>query len=118
MLVVDDEPTVRMLVVEALEELGHRVIEAANGSEGLRALETNQAIDLLVTDVGMPGLNGRQLADAARTLRPDLRILFITGYAEHAVFDNGQLEPGMRILTKPFAMEALGGLVTEMIAKR
>ena len=117
-LVVDDEATVRMLVVEALEELGHRVIEATNGSEGLRALETNQAIDLLVTDVGMPGLNGRQLADAARLLRPDLRILFITGYAEHAVFDNGQLEPGMRILTKPFAMDALGGLVTDMIAKR
>ena len=74
-------------------------------------------IDLLITDVGLPGgMNGRQLADAARTTRPDLKVLFITGYAENAVIGNGQLEPGMRVLTKPFVVETFAARVLEMIA--
>ena len=73
-------------------------------------------IDLLITDVGLPGgMNGRQVADAARMARPGLKVLFITGYAETAVFDDGQLEPGMHILTKPFAMAALGSRIRRVI---
>jgi PAS domain S-box-containing protein len=110
-LVVDDEPVVRMLVAEVLRELGCTVLEAADGPEGLRLLRS-QRVDLLITDVGLPnGMNGRQLADAARVLRRDLRVLFITGYAENAVVSNGYLEPGMQVMTKPFAMDALAAKI-------
>ena len=82
----------------------------------LRALRAAPRVDLLVTDVGLPGgLNGRQLADAARGVRPGLRVLFMTGYAENAAFGNGVLEPGMRIMTKPFALDALAAKVRAMI---
>jgi PAS domain S-box-containing protein len=115
-LVVDDEPTVRMLVMEVLEELGYAAIEAADGAAGLKILQSNARIDLLVTDVGLPGgMNGRQMADAARIGRPALKILFITGYAENAVIGNGLLDPGMHVMTKPFAMEALAGRIKTLI---
>ncbi len=114
-LVVDDEPTVRVLVVEVLEDLGFTVLEAGDGAAGLRILQSGTPIDLLISDVGLPGgLNGRQLADAARTIRPDLQVLFITGYAENAIIGNGQLAPGMRILTKPFVVETFAARVLEM----
>ncbi len=116
-LVVDDEPTVRMLVMEVLEELGYAAIEAADGASGLKLLQSDIRIDLLVTDVGLPGgMNGRQMADAARIGRPDLKILFITGYAENAVVGNGHLDPGMHVMTKPFAMEALATRIKDLIA--
>ena len=115
-LIVDDEPTVRMLVTEVLEDLGYIAIEASDGTAGLRILQSNARIDLLVTDVGLPGsLNGRQVADAGRTLRPGLKVLFITGFAENAVVGNGQLGHGMQILTKPFAMESLATRIKDMI---
>ena len=115
-LVVDDEPTIRMLAVEVLEELGYQVIDCWDGPSALKVLETDQRIDLLITDVGLPGgMNGRQLADAARVFRPDLKIIFITGYAENAVLGNGQLSPGMQLMTKPFAMEALGQKARNLI---
>jgi signal transduction histidine kinase/ActR/RegA family two-component response regulator len=115
-LVVDDEPTVRMLVMEVLEELGYAAIEAADGASGLQLLQSNARIDLLVTDVGLPGgMNGRQMADAARMNRPDLKVLFITGYAENAVVGNGHLEPGMHVMTKPFAMDALASRIKDLI---
>jgi signal transduction histidine kinase len=111
-LVVDDEPTVRMLVTEVLEELGYAAIEAAEGAAALKVLQSNVRLDLLVTDVGLPGgMNGRQVADAARTARPGLKVLFITGYAENAAVGNGQLEPGMEVLTKPFSVEALAARI-------
>ena len=116
-LVVDDEPSVRMLVTEVLEEHGYSGIEASDGPSGLRILESDTQIDLLITDVGLPGgLNGRQLADAARVTRPDLKVLFITGYAENAIIGNGQLAPGMRVLTKPFVMTTLAERIAEMTA--
>lgn len=115
-LVVDDEPTVRMLVTEVLEDLGYTAIEAADGPAGLKVLRSNVRIDLLVTDVGLPGgMNGRQVADAARVTRPGLKVLFITGYAENAVVGNGHLDPGMAVLTKPFVMEALASRIRELI---
>ena len=117
-LVVDDEPTVRMLVTEVLEDLGYTAIEAADSASGLKVLQSDVRIDLLVTDVGLPGgMNGRQMADAARVNRPDLKVLFITGYAENAVVGNGHLEPGMAVLTKPFVVETLGVRIREMIAQ-
>jgi PAS domain S-box-containing protein len=117
-LVVDDEPTVRMLVTEVLEELGYTAIEAADGAAGLKVLQSDVRLDLLVTDVGLPGgMNGRQMADAGRALRPDLKVLFITGYAETAVLGDGALEPGMAVLTKPFVVETLGLRIREMIAR-
>jgi PAS domain S-box-containing protein len=116
-LIVDDEPTVRMLVTEVLEDLGYTAIEAADSVAGLKVLQSNVRIDLLVTDVGLPGgMNGRQMADAGRERRPDLKVLFITGYAENAAVGNGHLEPGMAVLTKPFAMEALASRIKELIA--
>jgi len=116
-LVVDDEPTVRMVVMEVLEELGYAAIEAADGASGLAVLRSDARVDLLVTDVGLPGgMSGRQMADMARTGRPGLKVLFITGYAEAAVVGNGNLDPGMHVMTKPFAMEALASRIKELIA--
>jgi PAS domain S-box-containing protein len=116
-LVVDDEAAVRSLVLEVLTELGCEVVEAADGAKGISALRRVGAVDLLVTDVGLPGgMNGRQVADAARRLRPGLRVLFITGYAETAVIGDVALEPGMGLLTKPFDMDQLGGRIRETLA--
>ncbi len=118
-LVIDDEPTIRMLVAEVLAESGYAVIEAADGPAGLRLLESNARIDLLITDVGLPGgMNGRQVADAARLSRPNLKVLFITGYAENAAIGRGRLDNGMFILTKPFQMEVLSGRIREIIEQR
>ncbi|MET0970533.1 MAG: ATP-binding protein [Tardiphaga sp.] len=115
-LVVDDEPTVRMLVADILEELGFTAIEAADSAAGLKVLQSDVRIDLLVTDVGLPGgMNGRQMADAARVDRPDLKVLFITGYAENAAVGNGQLAPGMAVLTKPFPVETMAARIRSMI---
>jgi signal transduction histidine kinase/ActR/RegA family two-component response regulator len=115
-LIIDDEPSVRMLVTEVLEELGYSSIEASDGPAGLRILESEAVVDLLITDVGLPGgINGRQLADAARITRPDLKVLFITGYAENAIISSGHLTPGMRVLTKPFVVETLANRIHEMI---
>ena len=115
-LVVDDETSVRMLVKDVLGDLGYGALEAADGASGLEILRSDTRIDLLVTDVGLPGgMNGRQVADAARELRPGLRVLFITGYAENAVLSHGHLDPGMHILTKPFAIDALAEKMRALI---
>jgi signal transduction histidine kinase len=115
-LVIDDEPTVRALIVDVLNEAGYRVLEADDGPSGLAILQSAARIDLLVTDVGLPGgMNGRQVADAARTTRAGLRVLFVTGYAENAAVGNGQLDPGMEVITKPFAMTALTSKVSEIL---
>ena len=116
-LVIDDEPLVRMLVVDALTELGYIAIEASDGAEGLNVLRSNARVDLLVTDVGLPGgLNGRQVADAARDLRPGLPVLFITGYAETAVLNHGHLDPGMHIITKPFEVDDVARRIRAILA--
>jgi CheY-like chemotaxis protein len=116
-LIVDDEPTVRMLVAEVLEDLGYTPLEASDGPAGLRLLQSDARVDLLVTDVGLPGgMNGRRLADAARIARPELKVLFITGYADNAVLSHGHLQPGMQVLTKPFTIESPGQRVRDLIA--
>lgn len=115
-LVIDDEPTIRMLIGELLADAGYAVIEAPDGPAGLKVLESNARIDLLITDVGLPGgMNGRQVADAARVSRPNLKVLFITGYAENAVLGKGRLEKGMFVATKPFNMDALAARIRDII---
>ena len=105
-----------MLVTDVLEELGYTAIEAADGAAGLSVLQSDVRIDHLVSDVGLPGgMNGRQMADAARVTRPDLKVLFITGFAQNAAVGNGQLEPGMHVMTKPFAMEAMATRIKALI---
>lgn len=115
-LVIDDDPTIRMLVAEVLADLGYAVIEAVDGPGGLKVLESNAKVDLLITDVGLPGgMNGRQVADAARVNRPSLKVLFITGYAENAVIGKGRLDNGMFVITKPFQMDVLARRIREII---
>ena len=114
-LVVEDEAIVRLLVVETLQDLGYRALEAADGQTALRILQSGQRVDLLITDIGLPGLNGRQLADASRSTRPNLKILFMTGYAETAASSNF-LTAGMEIITKPFEMDGLAKRIRQILA--
>lgn len=113
-LLVEDETLIRELACEALKEAGYRVVTAADGVSGLHSLQTHQHFDLLITDIGLPGINGQQLAERAMALRPDLRVLLITGYAESAVSE-GLLAPGMQMMTKPFAVSALKSKVAGML---
>lgn len=118
-LVVDDEPTVRMLIGDTLAELGYRGIEAADAASALKVLESDAHIDLLITDIGLPGgMSGKDLADVAREARPNLKVLFITGYADNAAVTNGRLEHGMQLLSKPFPMDKLAARIRSMIGKR
>jgi PAS domain S-box-containing protein len=115
-LIVDDEATVRMLVTEVLTENGYNVLEATNAPSAIKIIDANPNIALLITDVGLPGgMNGRQLAEAVRMLRKDLKVVFITGYAENAAVSSGHLEHGMEILTKPFPMSALANKVRKIL---
>jgi PAS domain S-box-containing protein len=116
-LVVEDEPVVRSVILEMLTDQGYRTIEAADGPAGLRLLRENKRIDLLITDVGLPGMNGRQLADLARETRPDLKILFITGYAESVAIADGFLQPGMEMITKPFDLDNLSRRIRAMVSR-
>jgi CheY-like chemotaxis protein len=115
-LVIDDEPTVRMLISDVLSEAGFTVMEAQDGPSAMRFLQSDVRIDLLITDVGLPGgMNGRQVADAARVTRPKLKVLFVTGFAENAAVGNGHLCPGMAVITKPFLVADLANKVSEII---
>jgi len=115
-LVIDDEAAIRTLIVEVLEDAGYNVLQASDGSSGLKLLGSDLKVDLLITDVGLPGgLNGRQVADAARQSRRDLKVLFITGYAENAAVGNGHLEPGMQVITKPFSVATLSNKVADIL---
>lgn len=114
-MVVEDDPSVRLIVLEVLEELGYEAIEAVDADSAIPILQSDRRIDLLVSDVGLPGMNGRQLADVARETRPDLRVLFITGYAENAAIRSGFLAEGMEMMTKPFAVEALAMKIRDIL---
>ncbi|RUQ46403.1 response regulator, partial [Corynebacterium pseudodiphtheriticum] len=114
-LIVEDDPAVRVLVSTVLKELGYAYVEAADAPSALPIIESEQRIDLMISDVGLPGMNGRQLAEIGRQIRPELKVLFITGYAEHAAVRGGFLDPGMQLITKPFTFDMLTAKVREMI---
>ena len=115
-LVVEDDTTVLQLITEALEELGYGYLAASMADEAIPHLRSRQPIDLLVTDVGLPNMNGRQLAEIARQHRPQLKILFITGYAESAADRGDFLLTGAQILAKPFTLDELSGKIRELLA--
>ncbi|MFJ7311924.1 ATP-binding protein [Pseudomonas sp. NPDC098747] len=114
-LIVEDDPAVRVLVSAVLSELGYAYLEAGDADGAVPILNSTQRIDLLISDVGLPGMNGRQLAEIGRQYRPGLKVLFITGYAEHAAVRGGFLDPGMQMITKPFTFDLLTAKVREMI---
>ena len=115
-LLIEDEDAVRMLVCDVLNELNYETIEIADPTSAVGVLESDEAIDLMISDVGMPGLNGRDLADIARRHRPNLPILFITGYDKEATSLTDFLGPGMSLITKPFSFDDLAAVVAESIA--
>ena len=115
-LVVEDDPDVRAHSTGILHELGYTILEAPIASVGLQLLERHPEVRLLFTDVGLPGgMNGRQLADAARGMRPDLRVLFTTGYARNAIVHDGRLDPGVSLITKPFTYSAFAAKLSDML---
>jgi CheY-like chemotaxis protein len=116
-LVVEDDATVRMILGDGLEELGYKVLLASDARPAIQILQSNRRIDLMVCDVMLPHINGRKLAEIARASRPDLKVLFVTGYAENATFRGDFLDAGMDMLTKPFALDSLGAKVRTMLVR-
>lgn len=114
-LVVEDEDRVRHMSVDALRELGYTVVQASDGEQALALLTIQPHIDMLFTDIVMPGINGRVLADRARESRPDLKVLYTTGYTRNAIVHNGMLDPGVAFLAKPFTMDQLAGKVRQVL---
>ncbi|MCK8785658.1 CHASE3 domain-containing protein [Roseomonas sp. NAR14] len=117
-LVVEDEAAVREVAVAILAELGYRVIEAADGEEGLRTFGENAAaVDLLLTDVVLPGkLRGRDLAERITAIRPSVKVLYMSGYTENSIVHHGRLDDGVQLIGKPFKREQLAGKVAEVLA--
>lgn len=114
-LLVEDSDVVRMLTVEVLEELDYSVIEASEAQQALQILHSDEHIDLLMTDIGLPGMNGQELAIAARQLRPDLKVLFASGYAESVEIDKNEPSTRTDIIGKPFSLDALRDKVQGML---
>jgi PAS domain S-box-containing protein len=117
-LVVEDDNTVRLIIYDVLEELGYEVLVASDARAAIPVLQSDRKIDLLVSDVVLPHVNGGKLAEIARTARPDLKVLFVSGYAENAVLRGDFLGPGMDMLTKPFDLDTLGGKVRLLIEQK
>jgi len=116
-LVVEDEPDVRMVLADVLADLGHSILQAPDGPAGLRIVQSGARIDVLLTDVGLPGgMNGRQFADAARQHRPGLKVLFVTRYADAAPVGNGLLDTSVQVMTKPFTVGTLAARMEAMMA--
>ena len=116
---MDDDLVVRQNIVEALEDLGYVAIAVLDAAAALQVLGSDRRIDLMITDVGLPGLmNGHQLAAAGRVTRPELKVVFVTGYGDSAIMDTDLQRPGTAALSKPFAMEALTSAVKNIIAGR
>ena len=116
-LVVEDDERARALSVEALRELGYTVVEASGPAQALRMLDEGQPVKLLFTDVVMPDMSGRQLADRAREKWPRLKVLY-TGYTRNAIVHNGMLDPGTNLLTKPFSIEELATKIRKILDDR
>jgi CheY-like chemotaxis protein len=113
--VVEDDDDVRIYSTEGLRDLGFTVLEAHDGASALQVLELHPEVALLLTDVGLPNMNGSQLADEARRRNPTLRVLFTSGYARNAIVHQGRLDPGVELLTKPFTRAELGARVRDVL---
>ena len=119
MLVVEDSPAVRTLVVDLLADRGHSVLQAGNPEEAMEIAAGHPgAIDLLITDVVMPGMSGRQMAAQLAAARPGLAVLYMSGYTENAIVHQGVLDPGVDFIAKPFTLDALVRKVEEMLLRR
>ncbi|MFE1601857.1 hybrid sensor histidine kinase/response regulator [Methylobacterium sp. ID0610] len=116
-LVVEDEPAVRQFAVEALRDLGYRVLDADGASAALNLLALHPEVALLLTDVVMPDVNGRKLADEALRRRPDLKVVFMTGYTRNAIVHNGMLDPGTQLITKPFTVTQLAAKLRTVLGE-
>ena len=116
-LIVEDDATVRMILCDGLEELGYRVLLASDARPAIQILQSDRRIDLSLCDVMLPHINARKLAEIARASRPDLKVLFVTGYAENATFRGDFLDAGMDMLTKAFALDSLGAKVRTMMER-
>ena len=112
---VEDEPSVREVVVSVLADLGYSYAEAGDAAAALALLDGKAHFDLMISDVGLPGMNGRQLAEIAMDRRPGLKVLFVTGYAEQAAVRNGLLSEGMQMITKPFVIEELANRIRSIL---
>ena len=112
-LVVEDEMLVQMLILDVVSDLGREALDAADGPSALRILESDASIDLIITDIGLPGLDGRRLVEAARRLRPGLKVLFVTGHGETVQL--ADLAGGVDVIGKPFALDDLSGKITTML---
>ncbi len=117
-LLVEDDPSVLALTASALRELGYSVFEARHGNDALEVLKSGPAPDLMLTDVVMPEMNGRSLAEQANELRPDMKVLFMTGFTKNAIVHNGVLDPGVQLLAKPFTIEELSAKVREVLGTK
>ncbi len=115
LLVVEDDPAVRMIVLDELNELGYTTLEAVDGPTAIPILQSAQKIDLLISDVGLPGMNGRQIAEIGRQYRPDLPVLFMTGYAQNAASRSEFLATGMEMISKPFSMDEMAAKIRDML---
>ena len=118
-LVVEDEPAVREVTVQILRDLGYRVLEAGNGEEALRVFGDNHAaVDLLLVDVVLSGsIKGHEAARRLQDIRPDLRVLFMSGYTENAIVHHGRLDDGVQLIGKPFSREALARRVADVLGR-
>ena len=114
-LIVEDNEEVRAYSVMVLSELGYRVVEAADAEQALAIINSKQRLDLLFTDVVLPGKSGRVIADEAQALRPDLKVLFTTGYSRNAIVHHGRLDAGVQLISKPFTFEQLATRVRDVL---
>jgi CheY-like chemotaxis protein len=117
-LLVEDQERVRTTIGEQLRILGHQVIETSGGEEAISVLQTDQHIDLLLTDVVMPVMDGRALVKKAQEMRPDLRVLYATGYTRNAIIHNGTLDAEAELLVKPFTLDELEAAINRVLSKK
>ena len=116
-LLAEDEAMLRFVAVETLSDAGFQVFDAVDGTAGLKILQSDIRIDLLISDIKMPGLNGYQLAEAGLDLRPGLKVLLMTGYAQEPIPERIK-RAGARVIYKPFDFDALSALAQELLAER
>lgn len=118
LLVVEDDPAVRMIVLDELNELGYFTLEASDGLTAVPMLQSSRRIDLLISDIGLPGMNGWQIAEIARQCRPALPVLFMTGHAQNTALHPAGIASGMGMISKPFSMDEMAAKIRDMLSRQ